>query len=710
MERITKVRAWVLLSLFFLVLGLYGYRLFRLQIIETDGNTDNTTTFTTMTRVKAARGDILDRNGNILVGNRASYDLVFNHYVIISSKNTNDSLYKLVKKCQELGVEYNDHFPMTKTRPFEYTIDEYPDAWRRYFQSFLSEDWMDLDSDISASLLIQQLRKSYKIPDGWTEEESRAVIGLRYELDLRNVTNLPTFVFIEDVSDQALSALLELNTPGLDVESSTVREYHTKYAAHILGSMGAMTESQWEEYKKKGYAMDAYVGQSGFEQAFEEELHAIDGTRIDKVDKNGTIISREYAEGAEPIAGNNVETTIDIDIQKVAEDSLADIMEYLTDPEQNTEVGNYVGHDAEGAAVIVMEVKTGDVLACASYPTYDLANFAEKYDEIMEADFAPMFNRALQAAYPPGSTFKMVTLTAAMNNGLINLDTIIKDEGVWTKLENFYPTCLLYSSIYVTHGEIECKYALEVSCNYFFYELGYLLNIDQLDETAKGFGLGELTGVELPEITGHRSNKESKAQEYKGLSAQWFPGDEILTAIGQAENRFTPMQLCVYACTLANRGIRYKATFLNRIVSPDYRTLIRENQPIIASQMDICQDAYLGYMGGMRQVITGQVGTARKYFGGYDDSYYDYNGPWPYDDVIVYAKTGTAETFKNVSDNGSFICFAGYEGQDPEIAVAIYGEKVAHGSTMAKVAEEIIRAYFAKGKASDVPTYENQLS
>ena len=701
MERITKVRAWIFLSLVFLVLGLYAYRLFRVQIIETNGNTDNTTTFTTMTRVKAARGDILDRNGNILVGNRASYDLVFNHYVIISSKNTNESLYKLVKKCQELGVEYADHFPMTKSRPFEYTIDEYPDAWRRYFQSFLSEDWMDLDSDISASLLIQELRESYKIPEEWSEEDSRAVIGLRYELDLRNVTNLPTFVFIEDVSDEALSALLELNTPGLGVESSTVREYHTKYAAHILGSMGAMTESQWAEYKEKGYAMDAYVGQSGFEQAFEEELHAIDGTRIDKVDKNGTIISREYAVGKEPIAGNNVETTIDIDIQRVSEDALAKIMKYLTDPEQNTEVGQYVGHDAEGAAVIVMEVKTGDVLACASYPTYDLANFTEKYDEIMEADFAPMFNRALQAAYPPGSTYKMVTLTAAMNNGLINLDTKIKDEGVFTRYENFYPKCLLYSSVYATHGEIECKYALEVSCNYFFYELGYLLTIEQLDETAKNFGLGELTGVELPEI---------KAQECKGLSAQWFHGDRILTAIGQSENRFTPMQLCVYACTLANRGVRYKATFLNRIVSPDYRTLIRENQPKIESQFEICQDAYLGYMGGMRQVVTGANGTARKYFDGHADSYYDYNGLWPYDDIVVYAKTGTAETFKNVSDNGSFICFAGYEGQDPEIAVAIYGEKVAHGSTMAKVAEEIIRAYFAKGKDSDVPCYENQLS
>ena len=195
MERISKVRAWVLLGLFGLVLVWFSWTLFRLQIIETDGNTDNTTTYSSITRVKAARGDILDRNGIKMVGNRASYDLVFNHYVIISSDNTNESLLKLVKKCRELGVEYNDHFPMTKERPFEYTLDEYQAAWRGYFQKFVGDDWMDLDSDIAAPLLIQHLRKAYEIPDEWAEEDARAVIGLRYELDLRNVTNISTYIF-----------------------------------------------------------------------------------------------------------------------------------------------------------------------------------------------------------------------------------------------------------------------------------------------------------------------------------------------------------------------------------------------------------------------------------------------------------------------------------------------------------------------------------
>ena len=293
MERISRRRAVALLTLFSLVLLLFAIKLFDLQIIETDGNTDNTATYTTLTTVRAARGDILDRNGKVLVGNRASYDLVFNHYVIKSADNRNEYLRRLYNKCQELGVSYNDHFPLTKSRPFEYTLDDYTTAWQGYFQNFMRD--RELDSDMSAPLLLEKLRSSYKIPLEWSEEEARAVIGMRYEFDLRGVTNLPTYTFMEDVSDENLSAILELNTPGLMVESSTVREYHTTYAAHILGYVGGMDASEWAEFKDQGYSMDAYVGQSGFEEAFEKYLHGIDGTRVDVVSKDGTIMEQYYA-------------------------------------------------------------------------------------------------------------------------------------------------------------------------------------------------------------------------------------------------------------------------------------------------------------------------------------------------------------------------------------------------------------------------------
>ena len=280
MERLTRFRAGALLGLFGFIMLLYAVRLFDLQIIKTDGNTDNTTLYSTVTTVRAARGDILDRNGKVLVGNRASYDLVFNHFVIKSADNRNEYLYTLLKKCEELQVEHQDHLPVTMSRPFEYTLDQYSTAWQGYFQDYMIDcSW---DPDITAPLLIEKMRERYKIPETWTEEEARAVIGLRYEFDLRGVSNLASYVFISDVSSDNLAALLELNTPGLMVESSTVREYHTTYGAHILGYMGSMDAEDWAKYKEQKYSMDAQIGQAGFEEAFEEYLHGIDGSRLDK--------------------------------------------------------------------------------------------------------------------------------------------------------------------------------------------------------------------------------------------------------------------------------------------------------------------------------------------------------------------------------------------------------------------------------------------
>ena len=624
-------------------------------------------------------------------------------------------------------MEYFDHFPVTKTRPFAYTHEEYSAAWRGYYQSFLLD--RGIDSDISATLLVQKLRARYELPEEWTDEEARAVIGLRYEFDLRGVANLSNYVFIQDISDEHLSTLLELNTPGLMVESSTVREYYTKYAAHILGYVSAMNDKQWAEYKEQGYAMDAWVGQVGFEKAFENELHAVDGTRVDVVDREGTIIKQywanEYDEKGNiigqkvPQAGNNVETTLDINLQKVAEDELAKAMEWVKNPELNTEVGQHVGHDAQGAAVVVMEVKTGDILALASYPTFDLSTFTQDYETLSKDPLKPMYNRALRGAYPPGSTFKMATLIAAMNNNIINAASEIEDLGLFRELD-FNRSCLLWSNTRATHGFITAAEALECSCNYFFYTLGYQLSWQKLNEVSAALGLGEPTGVELPENVGWRADPESKRRQHgeHALDGQWFPGDEILSAIGQSENRFTPLQLCVYASTIANKGTRMKATFLNRVVSSDYRTLILDNEPQVVSTMDNVSWLTWEYIfQGMRKVITENGGTADDFLGGFNDA----NNPkidWPQDgkrwplanEVTVYAKTGTSEHASGGSDHGAFVCFARRNDvAEPEVAVALFGEKCAHGSWLAPAAEDILEAYFDQVSASEVYTYENQI-
>jgi len=724
MERISRFRAILYLVLFAFILLLFAGRLFTLQIIETKGDTDNAQTYGTLTTVRASRGDILDRNGNILVGNRASYDLVFNHYVIDSYSGKLEALYNLVHKCQELNIEYYDHFPVTRSRPFEYTLTEFNTSWQNYFQKFMVS--INLDSDITAPLLMEKMRSRYKIPETWSDEDARAVIGIQYEFDLRGIPPyLPTYTFLEDVSDANLSALLELNTPGLMVESSTVREYHTKYAAHILGYLGGMNDAEWQKYKEEGYSMDAQVGKTGFELAFEEYLHGIDGTRYDEVSKDGAITKQYYIKDSEtgellsPKAGNNVETTIDIRVQEASEVALDKVISKLRDSEQNASED---GRDAEGAAVVVMECKTGNILACASYPSYDLSTMYDNWDALLADPYKPFFNRAFGAAYPPGSTYKMCTLISAMENvylrnekagqPILAYGETIEDKGLYTEHEGFAPACLFWTSDHMTHGTIDGTQALAYSCNYFFYALGDRMTEDMPIKTAIALGLGEPTGIELQEITGYRNTSERKREVYgSGIDGNFSAGDRILGAIGQGENRFTPLQLAVYASTLANKGTRMKATFLSRVVSSDYRTLVLENKPEVVSQLEMSPQTIETYYSGMRKAITIAGGTAAKFFGGAQDQYGDDDGLWPYaNQITVYAKTGTAQHASGGSDHAAFVCFSHRaEDTEPDLAIAIFGEKAAHGNWLCPIAQDILAAYYEIEAASETTSFENQI-
>ncbi len=693
MERMTRFRARILMLVFVLIAGYFAFQLYKAQVIDTGGSTDNTSTFTTYTTVKAARGEILDRNGNVLVSNRASYDLTINHYVLLSANGTNQYLYDLVKRCQEAGIAYNESFPISKERPFTYTLEEQSSAQQGYFQQYLAY-MEDLDSDITAPLLVEELRERYNLPATWTDEEARQVIGLRYELALRNcVGSLSKFVLITDASDEELSAVVELNIPGLSPEASTVREIHTKYAAHILGYVGPMTAEQWEHYKTiDGYEMDAEVGQDGFEAKFEEYLHGVNGLREDVVTTDGTLVSSRYIK--EPQAGTNVEVSIDLNLQMIAEDQMAIKIQELHDQGYYEDGRRKDGSDAEGCAVVAMDME-GQVLVCASYPTYDLSRFFEDYTQILEAEGNPLYNRALMAAYPPGSTYKVSMVIAAIDSGLISSGDTIYDASVYRAYESsgFAPQCLLYTNAHMTHGDINASEALRDSCNYFFYYLGDRIRLSAMDDTAKALGLGEHTGIELYEEIGHRANAETK-KEIHPDDPGWYAGDQILAAIGQSDNLFTPMQLCSYAAALANRGDRYRGTFLNRVVSADYTTLEYQSEPEILSHLEISDDAYLAYSEGMYKVTSESSGTAYSTFQNYP--------------IAVCAKTGTAQQEAGGSDHGAFICYAPKE--DPQIAIAIYGEKAGHGSSMAGIAKAILDAYFQVDEVGDVSVYENQLS
>ena len=677
MERITRFRAWLLVGIVAAILCIYSIKLYSMQVADADVNGNNVTTYMIRTRVRAARGDILDINGNKLVTNRASYDLHLNHFVILNATATNARLLELVELGRDMGLSYTDHFPVTAEKPFVYTLDQQSNAWKGYYQKFLVNRG-NVDSDITAPLLIKQLRESYRIPAEWSDEDARAVIGLRYELTLRNITNLPTYVLLEDASEEVLTAVLALDVPGMTVEASAVREYSTTYAAHILGYIGAMNAEQWEYYKEiDGYEMDALVGQSGLEKAFESYLHGIDGVRIDRVTKDGVVVESYYEKM--PQAGNNVELSIDLLLQMAAEDALAQVMEN----------GRELGRSAEGGAVVAIDVKTGQVLVCGSYPTYDLSTYFEDYEQLVETDYNPLLNRALTSSYAPGSTYKVSMLVAAGNAGVVDRYDTINDTRSY-KIPGYSKgvACPNHKG-FGTVG-LDAMEALMGSCNYFFCEMATRLTISQIDETAKSLGLGELAGVELKESPGYRSNA---ATLLALQNRNWSMFEQLQVSIGQSVNAFTPIQLASYASTLANAGTRYKATFLSRVVSSDYRNLVYEYTAQVLSTMTISQEARYMYLEGMKRVANSPYGTAYSTFKNYP--------------IAVAAKTGSAQHGGQGPLNGAFICFA--PAENPQIAIAVFGEKIGGGSYLAPVAKAILDAYFGLN-SGDVDNFENGLN
>ena len=688
MERITRFRALAMLLAFALILGLFGGRMYAVQMLDAGHVVADSDTYTTYYTVKAARGELLDRNGNVMVGNRATYNLVFNTFVLTNTKGANDHLLRLVKMARELGVDYIENFPVTENRPYEYTLSEQSAAWQGYFQDYLW--YLEIDSDISASRLMEELRELYKIPESWSDADARAVIGLYYELMLRtDITNLSSYVFLEDVPDDILNAILELNVPGLDAAASTTREYYTTYAAHILGTISAMNSDDWKVYKEKGYKMDDKIGKSGLEKAFEEYLHGTDGRLARVVDKEGNIVSQYYTK--EPVAGHNVETSIDLNLQIVAEETMRQIHETLTTTNGTDGGGN--GADIQGMACVVMDTRTGEVLACASYPSYDPATYNKLYNELMEDPLKPTRNRALMEAYPPGSTFKVAMSIAGLESGKIDRYTEIRDDGVFTKYPGSSPKCLVYSRTGGTHGYLDVAGALRVSCNYFYYKLGDWMDWEDVDSVVKSLGLGERTGIELGENIGQRANAETKKKNYSGSDANWYAMDQVLASIGQSDHRYTPMQLCAYASAVANKGTRYAATFLKRVVSADYSELVEENTREILSVTKMSPETIAAVYDGMHQVTSASGGSGVSAFRGFD--------------IKVCGKTGTAEHETGGSSNGAFICFAPMD--DPEIAVAVYGEKAGSGAYMARVARAVLEAYFGADETSDAETYENKV-
>ncbi len=702
MNRRGRIRTISFILIIALIMGLFAFRLYKVQssMDETQLQVADSTYY--YTTIEAARGQILDRNGTVLGSNRASYNIVIISFVLFNGPTPNESLLELISLCDELGIEMESHFPVTQTKPYAYTLEDYDENWQDYFRRFLKS--RSLDTDISAAALMRVLRDQYNVPEGLTDDLFYRLVAVRYELELRGIEKMPldNYILAKDVTADQLSAVIELDIPGVIVDTSTVREYKTEYASHLLGFLGDMNWAEYDgTYRDKGYAMDAKIGKDGVEKAFEEYLHGTDGQMKTVVTADGEILEQYYTKTPQP--GANVELSIDIDLQTVAATTLEKV---ILDLRQNGVGVSKGGKDAKGGAVVVQDVKTGEILASVSYPFFpmDVYEDPKEYAKLAEDDvYTPLLDRVRFAHYPPGSIYKMVTAIAAMDFTGIGSGREITDLGTYGKYseQGYAPRCYIFTSTGQTHGTVNMMEALRDSCNYYFYEVGLATKTSDVDYVAKQLGLGEPTGSELPETIGTRANAETKAEVFAGTeNAAWVDGDKLQAVIGQSLNAQTPLQMVCYTSALANEGIRYEATYLRRVVSWDFQELLLESTPTVASTLELSDMAKTCIRTGMVMAATERMGYNSSVDGTASAYLYDYP-------IKVAAKTGTAQHGSGTeSDNASFVAYA--PADDPQVAVAVYIENGSQGGNLGQIVRAVLDEYFSQESKYETVLNENK--
>ena len=693
MQKMVKpIRLVVLAVVFVLLLGVYFVALYKLQIIggreyyavgETETKEDIT--------IAAARGNILDRYGRLLVSNSLCNNLSINVTELFSQDDPNAVILGLCSAVERFGDTYTDTLPITKAPPFEFT--EMDTLQKSMLDAWLKANDMPLDS--SAVEILAAMRTRYSVGSEYNAEDARRIVGVRYEINDRFNINTTPYVFAEDVSMPLLTYLMEQDIPGFELSSSYVREYKTQYAAHLLGYTGKLTAEEWATYAGKDYSLDAYVGKDGVEYAFEGYLHGVDGEAEVYSNLDGVTLRTKYTK--EPQPGGHVYLTLDIGLQEVCEEALAAHIESINEERARiiADAERYGTESTEmisGGALCVVKVDTGEPLALVSYPTYDAATMLDNYETLVADENAPLYNRALMGVYAPGSTFKPCTATALLAEGIISPTRTLKTEGQFTKYidDGYAPECWIYSTYKYTHGEINVVQAITYSCNYFFYYFGDELGIDKMAYYAKLYGLGEHTGIELPEVTGQMSTQSFKEQ-YTGIS--WFQGDTLQSAIGQSFTEFTPLQMAEYCAAIANGGTRHSASILKEVRSYDYSKTLFQRETEVLSKLDIDPEIFGYIQYGMYGVLYDAASTLKEH--------------WLDSSIVAAAKTGTAQRGEGLVNNAMFILYAPY-GDNPEIAIAIAVEKGGAGATLSPVARKIVDYYFTFQSSAN--TVENAYS
>lgn len=657
--------------------------------------------------VTAARGNILDRYGRVLVSNRECYNLKISDKRLFSDEveDPNAVILQMINMVEAAGDKYTDDLPITKEPPFEYT--NMTDIQRMLLNAYLKDK--GLDEDTTAVELMSYFRTRYDIAGSYNAEEMRKIASVRYAVNVRYAINTNPYVFVEDASIDLISDLMGVVGNVVEVETSYIREYNTQYAAHILGYVQAMSDADMEKYRpgkeNSTYDYDTKVGKDGVELAFENWLHGTNGKATVERTASGTVTSTIYTE--DPVPGNHVYLTIDIQLQEAVEriletgiqtlqlkrdeDNLKAVSEGRTDD---------VREDIQGGAIVVVDIETGEPLAIASYPTYNLSTLLEDYDEISSTEYDPLFNRALLGAYAPGSTFKPCTAIAGLSENIINTETQILCDGVFTKYadQGYAPECWIYTQDHLTHGNDNVTEALKDSCNIFFYTVADNLGIRKLMEYAEDFGLGESTGIELVETTGNMANPDNHLTYDVD---EWVDGDTVQTGIGQSDSLFTPLQLAEYCAAIANGGTRHSAALLKSVRSFDYSRQLYQKDTEALSTVETADYNWAAVQRGMYLMANDISSSSLTVY--YALGNYSYNGV----SLPVAAKTGTSQLGEDKTNNAIFMCYAPFD--DPQIAISIVVERGQSGANLSSMARNVLDAYFGLGDKSSTADSEYTL-
>lgn len=646
-------------------------QLFNLQIIHGDEyRAMSSGRLTRETKIYADRGEILDRNGMKLVTTSSEYDLCI-YKTTTDAELLNDNIVKIIEVLEENGDKYKDNLILT-VNPYGYSTDN-----QEVIERFKKNN--NINKDYTAEQCFNALKDKFKIKYD-DDELARKVMAVRYEIYRNGYSNIRPALIANNISKESVLKFSEQNSNffGIDIRNRPIVTYNNgTLASHVLGYCGQITEEELDKFGE-GYDEHSIIGKNGIQYVFEKYLKGENGIRQVDMDVSGNITGEYITK--EPIVGSDVELTIDAKIQSVLEESLKADIEKIAS-------GGYAERsNAKSGAAVVMNIKTGEILALASYPDYEPQLFtdgisSEKYKEYIENE--SLYNRAISGAYAPGSTFKMITAMAGLETGKVGPYEPISCQGVYPHAHK--PVCWYYTLYRGGHGSLTMSQAIEQSCNYFFYEVGHRIGINTLSEYAKYFGLGRKTGIELiGESSGNIASKDRAIEENR----DWYDGETLSASIGQSYNNVTPVQMARYISTLVNGGHQIDVTLIKSIITPDGEEIPREEIESHVNNLlgidkneevneKIFADENLSVvLQGMKNVTTETGGTA---YSAFKDC-----------PIGVGGKTGSAQAGDKT--HAWFVGFAPFD--DPEIAVVVIIENGAHGSYAAQVARDVIDAYF----------------